>query len=208
MNERTCFFIKRYLSHFILERGCFLCVRGELEMGTDCYILTPSSSDHSSTSFAFWLGHWGPKALCLPLVLNWHLVPNWLQLQLELELPQTVGGTWLYNCLTPTISHHHWIQPCLQVKVISRYLRLDAPVSLFFHLFTQVHLLIDGSVKGQYVTKSLHGPKYFNIYVDIYIYIYIYIHLSFYSCTHTYIHTFTQTYIYMCVCLYMYIYIL
>ena len=51
-------------------------------MGTDCHILTPSSSDHSSTSFAFWLGcstvgHWGPK----PSVWSWfslrHLISNW-----------------------------------------------------------------------------------------------------------------------------------
>ena len=44
-------------------------------MGIDCYILTQSSSDHSCTSFAFWLGcstvgHWGPKTFCLPLALN------------------------------------------------------------------------------------------------------------------------------------------
>ena len=107
MNERTHFFIKIYISHFILE--CFLSVRGELETGTDCYILTPSSSDHSSTSFAFWLGcstvgHWGPRALCLPLALtpascpptdtncNWN--SNWLT--------QAVCGTWLYFCLTST----------------------------------------------------------------------------------------------------------
>ena len=39
MNEQTHFFIKIYLSHFILDRVMFLlCVRDELEMGTDCYI--------------------------------------------------------------------------------------------------------------------------------------------------------------------------
>ena len=30
----------------------------------------------------------------------------------------------------------------------------DAPVLLFFRLFTRVHLLIDGLVEGQYVTKG------------------------------------------------------
>ena len=39
-----------------------------------------------------------------PSVCHWlsirHLVPNWLQLQLELT--QTICGTWLYNCLMPT----------------------------------------------------------------------------------------------------------
>ena len=81
---------------------CFLCVRGEVKTGTDCYILTPSSSDHSSTSFAFWLGcstvgHWEPKALCLPLALTLASCT-----QLELQLPQAIYGTWLYNRLTST----------------------------------------------------------------------------------------------------------
>ena len=61
---------------------CWLCVRGELETGTDCYILTLSSSDHSSTSFSSWLGcstmgYWGAKALCLPLAFT---PASWLQL--------------------------------------------------------------------------------------------------------------------------------
>ena len=76
MNERTHFFIK--ISSLILysRKGwCWLYVRDEWETGTDCYILTQSSSDHSSTSFSSWLGcstvdHWEPKALCLPLALN------------------------------------------------------------------------------------------------------------------------------------------
>ena len=51
----------------------------------------------------------------------------------------------------------HRIQPRPQVKVIFRYLRPDAPVSLFFRLFTQVHHLIDGSVEGQYVTKLVQN---------------------------------------------------
>ena len=53
----------------------WLCVRGELETGTDCYIFTQTSSEHSSTSFSSWqgcstMGHWGPKALYLPLALT------------------------------------------------------------------------------------------------------------------------------------------
>ena len=76
-NERTNTLLdKNIIPHTLFSKGwCFLCVRGELETGTDCYILTQSSSDHSSTSFSSWLGcstvgHWGPKALCLPLALN------------------------------------------------------------------------------------------------------------------------------------------
>ena len=48
-------------------------------------------------------------------------------------------------------THLYRIQPRPQVKMIFRYLRPDAPVSLLFCLFTQGHLLIDGSVEGQYV---------------------------------------------------------
>ena len=50
--------------------------------GTDCYIWTQSSSNHSRTSFSSWRGYstvddWGSK----PSVWSWfsvrHLVPNW-----------------------------------------------------------------------------------------------------------------------------------
>ena len=82
MNERTHFFIKNISLTLYSRKGwCWLCVRGELETGTDCSILTPSSSDHSSTSFALWLdcstmGHCGPKAsaqfgILFPTDLNW-----------------------------------------------------------------------------------------------------------------------------------------
>ena len=60
-------------------------MRGELETGTDCYILTQSSSNHSSTSFASWLGcstmgHWGPKpSVWSWFSLHWHPIShsNW-----------------------------------------------------------------------------------------------------------------------------------
>ena len=67
MNERTHFFIKIYLSHFILDKVMFLlCVRDKLETGTDCYIDPKLFFDHSSTSFSSWMccstvGHWGPQ---------------------------------------------------------------------------------------------------------------------------------------------------
>ena len=77
------FFIKSiYLSHFILNRVMFLlCVRDELETGTDCYI-DPKFFDHSS-SLSSWLGcstvgHWGPQhaGILSPTDSNrpWHLV--------------------------------------------------------------------------------------------------------------------------------------
>ena len=99
-------------------------------------------------------------ALRLPLALNSASFPQLTPTATGTgnELTQAVYSTWLYNCLTSTCfsgrTHLHRIQPRPQVKVILRYLRPDAPVSLFFRLFTQVHLLIDGSVEGQYVTYS------------------------------------------------------
>ena len=83
---------------------------------------------------------------------NWLLGTDWLK-------PSVAPGYIIVWChLLPVgirICHHHRIQPCPQVKVIFQYLRPDAPVSLFFHSFTQVHLLIDGSVDGQYITVVL-----------------------------------------------------
>ena len=168
MNERTHFFIKIYHSHFIQKGWCWLCVRGELETGTDCYILTLSSSDHSSTSSSFWLGystvgHWGPQTLCLQTdshagILsptdsncnwNWNSNLNWLNTSVApgyiivSRPPASCGRTHLPPSL---------IQSRPQVKVIFRYLRPDASISLFFRLFTKVHLLINGLVEGQYVT--------------------------------------------------------
>ena len=94
-------------------------MRGELETGTGCYILTTSSSNYSSTSSSFcW---WGcrtgvlrTQALCLELVLTPRATVTGTELQLELKLTQTVSGTWLYNCLISTcflwVLHLHRIQ--------------------------------------------------------------------------------------------------
>ena len=115
--------------------------------------------------FSFWLGcstmgHGGPKPSVWSRFSLRHLVPNWLQLRLELhsnwlELKPSVAPGYIIVWRPPAscgCTHLHRIQPRPQVKVIFRYLRLDAPASLFFCLFTQVHLLIDSSVEGQYVT--------------------------------------------------------
>ena len=128
MNERTYFFIKIYLSHFILERVDVGCVWemswrwGQTATYWIKVLLTIAALfSHSGWATQPWVTE-GPK----PSVCRWlsirHLVFNWLQLQLELT--QAVCGTWLYFCLMSTC----------------------------FHLFTQVHLLTDGSVEGQYVT--------------------------------------------------------
>ena len=91
--------------------------------GSHSGILSPTDSNCN------WNSNWLPKPSLAPgYIIVWRPL-------------STCGHTHLYR-----------IQPCPQVKVIFRYLRPDAPVSLLFCLFTQVHLLIDGSVKGQYAT--------------------------------------------------------
>ena len=102
-NERTNTLLYKYISLTLYSRKgwCWLRVRGELETGTECYTLTQSSSDHSSTSFSSWLGcsivgHLGPRDLCLPLALT---SASWLQ------MPPTDSDllwAWLYFCLTST----------------------------------------------------------------------------------------------------------
>ena len=84
---------------------CWLYVRGELETGTDCFILTQillaivALPSHRSWAAQPWVTEDPKPSVCRWLSL-WHLVPNWLQLQMELS--QAICSTWLYNCLTPT----------------------------------------------------------------------------------------------------------
>ena len=122
--------LEKYTSHTLFER--VVCERWVGD-GTDCNILTPSSSDYTSTSFSFcWAAQPGvlrTQALCWELVLtasncNSNFNCNWLQ------LTRTVCGTGLYNCLIPTCflwaSHLHRIQP---IHMSRWYLWPDAPVS-------------------------------------------------------------------------------
>ena len=140
-NERTNTLLYKNIPLPLYSRKgwCWLCVRGELEWGQTA----SSSSDHSSTSFAFWLGcstvgHWGPSPLS---GAGSHSAG--ILLQLELDGVYVLVIFFFDTHLLPggvRICHHHRIQPRSQVKVIFRYLRPDAPVSQFFRLFTQVHL--------------------------------------------------------------------
>ena len=102
-----------------------------VETRTDCYIDPSSSLDHSSTSFASWLGLL-TKGL-KPTVCSWfslrHPVSNWL------EPP---------GHLVILFSNTHLLP-------------------LFFRLFTPVHLLIDGSVEGQYITFVLNRITWYLI---------------------------------------------
>ena len=80
----------------------------------------------------------GPKLAVCRWLSIWHLVSNWLQLQLT---------------------------QAVCVLVIFLFDALLLP--LFFRLFTQVHLLIDGSVEGQYVTQiELRIYLTWKIYVE------------------------------------------
>ena len=136
MNERTHFFRKIYLSHFI-RKGCerVVCERWVRDW-TDCNIVAPCSSNYNSTSFWFcWAaqpggGSWGPN----PSAGSWFSLPrtatrtptNWFQ------LTRTVCGTELYNCLTSIFlwaSHLHRIQPVHMSR-------------LYLDIFDRMHLFL------------------------------------------------------------------
>ena len=125
-NERTHFFIKISLSHFIFERvDVSVCVRDELEMGTDCYI-PPSPS----STIAEFLPHLGWVAQ--PWVTEGRM-PSVCKLILTLAS---------YLQLNKTV--------CALVILLFKVHLLP----LFFRLFSLVHFLIDGSVEGRYITQT------------------------------------------------------
>ena len=87
------------------------------------------------------------------------------------------------STIAAILSHGNWVaQPwvtegrkpsvCKLILMLASYLQLTRTVCalvillfnvyllpLFFHLFTQVHLLIDGSVEGQYITHVDRNTK-------------------------------------------------
>ena len=100
-NERTNTLLYKSISltKYSRKGWCWLCVRGELETGTEYYILTQSSSDYSSTSFSSWLGLLNRGSLRAPTAGSHvgNLSPtdsnsNWFK----------PSVSWLYFCLTPT----------------------------------------------------------------------------------------------------------
>ena len=137
MNERTHFFIKIYLSHFILERVDVGCV-WEVSWGRgQTAIYWPKffwPQQHFFLILAGVAQPWvteGPKPSVCRRLSHRHLLSNWLQIQLT----QAV-------CV-------------LVIFLFDTHLHL-----LFFRLFTQVNLLIDGSVEGQYVTQLAGAEQY------------------------------------------------
>ena len=126
-NERANTLLYKNISLTLYSRKgwCWLCVRGKLETGTDCYILTqvlltiPALLSHFGWGCST-MGHWGPKALCLPLALT---------LASCLQLARNALGTWLYNCLTPTCFHCSsaylhwcisWLTACSKVNMLQQ----------------------------------------------------------------------------------------
>ena len=119
-----------------------------------------------SAFLSFWLrcstvDHWDRMHSVCKLILTLascpQLAPTATGTELELTnwLTQAHGHIIVWRPLASCgRTHLHRIQPRPQVKVIFRHPRPDAPASPFFCLFTQVHLLIDGSVEGQYVTNG------------------------------------------------------
>ena len=162
MNERTHFFIKIYLSHFI-QKGWSIpvCVWNVSWRRRQTALTITALLPHSAGLLN--RGSWGPKlsvwswfSLRGHPFSNWNCNSNsnWLQLELKWlkssvaygyiivwHLPASCGRTYL-----------HRIQLRPQVKGIFRHPRPHAPASPFFCLFKQVHLLIDGKVEVQYVT--------------------------------------------------------
>ena len=161
LNERTnTLLYKKYTSHTLFERVDVGCVwevswrRGQTATYWPQVLLTLAALLRILAGVL----NPGPlraQALCLALALTTASCP---QPPLELNWPKpSVAPGYIFVLRPPAscgVTHLHRIQPRPQVEVIFRYLRPDAPVSLFFRSFTQMHLLIDGSVEGQYVTYS------------------------------------------------------
>ena len=160
-DERTHFFRKICLSHFILERVCERVDVGYVwEVSwrwRDCHILTPSSSDHSSTSSFCWAAQPGSlraQALCLELVLTRRA--SYLQLELRLEF---TAPNWLWHLVIKLFDAPLLpvgVHICTEFNHVHRS-RWYSDILNRMHLLpvTQVHLLIDSSVEGQYVTVGL-----------------------------------------------------
>ena len=115
-----------------------VCRRGELETERDCYVLTPSSSDHSSTSSSFC---WAAQPWVLWAQAHvWSIISPTATGTDRFELTasnsncnsltkSSVAPGYIIVCRPPALcgrTHLQRIQPRPQVKVIFRYLRPDA----------------------------------------------------------------------------------
>ena len=147
MTNGHSFFRKIYLIHFI-RNGCKRVMCESWRLNKNCNILTPGSSGYSSTSFS----SCGAARPLLGLVLTASNCNNWLQTPNRLELPVIPGYIIVWH---PPVSCGRHI--CTEfnsstVKVIPRYLRLDAPF-----IYTGILLIWKPDlVGGQYVTVWIH----------------------------------------------------
>ena len=129
-NEWTNTSLWKYISHTLFSKGLMLAVcERRVGDGDRLPHIDPGSPDPSSTSFSSWLG-----------LLN--------RGSLRAQSPPSAAGS-QFGILTPTDSS----RPALVILLFNAHL-----LPLFFHLFTQVYLLIDGSVEGQYVTGLHNTP--------------------------------------------------
>ena len=129
-NKRTHFFIRIYLT-LCSRKGDVSCV-WEVSGDKDGLLFWPKLFlAHSSTSFSSWMG-----------LLN--------RGSLKAQSPLSAAGS-QFGILSPNDSN----RPGNLVILLSDVHLL----SLFFRLFTQVHLLIDVSVEGQYITLGLICPN-------------------------------------------------
>ena len=127
-NERTnTFLYKNIPLPLYFRKGlCWLGVRDELETRTDYYIFT-----QVLLTIAALISHlgWGCST-----------VGHWAK---ALCLP------WVSGILSPTGPNWLWPPRAHGYMIVSSSL-----LPLFFRLFSQVHLLLDSSVEGQYVTET------------------------------------------------------
>ena len=123
MNKRTHFFMKIYISHTLFSMFLWS-VRDEWRQGQTSILTQLLLFDHSSTSSASWQGLLNRSSL-RTTALSLQADPH---SSLPVSTLSTATATYLYSFITST---------CFRV---------------FFCLFILVHLFIDGSVKGQYIT--------------------------------------------------------
>ena len=153
-NEHTP--LEKYTSHTLFSKGLrkgwyWLSVRGELDTEqTATYWPQVPLTIVALILLGCSTGVLRAQTLCLELVLtasnsNSNSNYNWLQ------LTQTVCGIWLYNCLLPLMLP---VGVCIEFNHVHRSRWYPDIFDRMHLLFTQVHLLIDSSVEGQYVTGS------------------------------------------------------
>ena len=122
-NEYTSLYKYKSLTLYV-RKGDVCCV-WEMSGDKDGLLYWPKFFlYHSSTSFASWLG-----------LLN--------RGSLRTQSPQSAAGY-----LRHPVSN--WLKPPGHLVILFSNVHL---LPLFFHLFTQVHPLIDGLVEGQYITR-------------------------------------------------------